>query len=287
MAVIINGKKIAAEFCDEIKERAARIRKRGIEPHIALINAGDDPASAVYVSKKEKLAAAVGISSTVYKLGSDIKGSEIAELIKKLNDDKKVHAILLQSPLPNNFQFREFVNLIDPNKDVDGLTFVNQGKLFSGDPSSVVPCTPLGVLHLLRTVRKDIAGLRAVILGRSVIVGRPLAQLLLNNDCSVTTLHSRSKDVPDLCKNADLLICAIGKPLFVGKEFVKSGAVVIDVGVNRLEGEETKKIVGDVIFDEVCEVAEAITPVPGGVGPMTVAYLMHNALDLADRYGNI
>jgi methylenetetrahydrofolate dehydrogenase (NADP+)/methenyltetrahydrofolate cyclohydrolase len=278
--MIIDGRKIADEFCDRLKERAADIKNRGIEPRIALINAGDDPASAIYVSKKEKLAAAVGISSDVYKLGADVKENEIVELIKKLNEDKSVHAILLQSPLPKNLDFRKLVNLIDPHKDVDGLTILNQEKLFSGE-SGVVPCTPLGVLHLLQTVRKDVAGLHAVILGRSVIVGRPLAQLLLNCDCSVTSLHSRSKNVSEICRTADVLVAAVGKPLFVGREFVKPGAVVIDVGVNRISG--FAKVVGDVNFDEVREIVEAISPVPGGVGPMTVAYLMSNALDLAYR----
>jgi methylenetetrahydrofolate dehydrogenase (NADP+)/methenyltetrahydrofolate cyclohydrolase len=172
------------------------------------------------------------------------------------------------------------VNLIDPEKDVDGLTTLNQGKLFSGEPG-VFPCTPAGVLHLLRTVREDIAGLHAVILGRSSIVGRPLSQLLLNANCTVTLLHSYSKDLKSICKTADILVSAMGKPLFVGKEFVKPGALVIDVGVNRIEENGLKRIVGDVIFEEVCKIAGAITPVPNGVGPMTVAYLMHNTLNLA------
>ncbi|MDR0968727.1 MAG: bifunctional methylenetetrahydrofolate dehydrogenase/methenyltetrahydrofolate cyclohydrolase [Holosporaceae bacterium] len=282
--MIIDGKKIAAEFRERLKERATSLKRRGIEPSIALINAGNDPASAIYVSNKQKLAAEIGIASTVYKFDDDVKGNELANLIKKLNADKNVHAILLQSPLPKNLRFSEFVNLIDPNKDVDGLTLVNQGKLFAGEPN-VIPCTPFGVLHLLQTVREDISGAYAVVLGRSLIVGRPLAQLLLNNNCTVAIAHSRSKNVPEICKTADILIAAVGKPRLVGKEFVKPGAIVIDVGINRILG--SKKIVGDVNFDEVREVAGAITPVPGGVGPMTVAYLMSNALDLAYRHAGI
>jgi methylenetetrahydrofolate dehydrogenase (NADP+)/methenyltetrahydrofolate cyclohydrolase len=172
--------------------------------------------------------------------------------------------------------------MINPKKDVDGLTEINQGKLFSGEQGTF-PCTPLGVLHLLRTVHENIAGLHAAVIGRSAIVGRPLAQLLLNADCTVTTLHSRSKNLADICRTADILISAAGKPQFIGEEFVKPGATVIDVGVNRIEKDGKNKIVGDVKFDEVKEVAAAVTPVPNGVGPMTVAYLMNNTLDLVEK----
>ncbi|MDR0580782.1 MAG: bifunctional methylenetetrahydrofolate dehydrogenase/methenyltetrahydrofolate cyclohydrolase [Holosporaceae bacterium] len=280
MATVIDGKKIAEMFCEQMKERTLELKKRGVNPHIALINVGNDPASSVYVAKKEKLAATMGILSTVHKFNDNVDENDLIALIKKLNIDKEVHAILLQSPLPLNFQFRKFVNLIDPGKDVDGLTTMNQGRLFAGE-AGVVPCTPLGVLHLLRTVREQIAGLHAVVLGRSSIVGRPLAQLLLNANCTVTLLHSYSKDLKSICKTADILISAMGKPFFIDKEFIKPGAIVIDVGVNRIENNGFKKIVGDVVFDEVSELAAAITPVPNGVGPMTVAYLMHNTLNLA------
>ncbi|MDR0678381.1 MAG: bifunctional methylenetetrahydrofolate dehydrogenase/methenyltetrahydrofolate cyclohydrolase [Holosporaceae bacterium] len=283
MAKVIDGKEIANEFCAQIKERTLEIKKRGIEPRIALINTGEDPASEIYISKKEKLATSVGISSVVYKFNNYVKENEVSDLIVKLNDDAEVHAILLQSPLPKSFQFRKLINLIHPDKDVDGLTTINQGRLFSGEPG-ITPCTPSGVLHLLRTVHTNIAGLHAVVLGRSSIVGRPLAQLLLNSNCTVTLLHSYSKDLPTICRTADILVSAIGKPLFVRKEFVKPGATVIDVGVNKIEKNGSKKIVGDVNFDEVFEVAAAITPVPNGVGPMTVAYLMHNTLNLACCY---
>jgi methylenetetrahydrofolate dehydrogenase (NADP+)/methenyltetrahydrofolate cyclohydrolase len=279
MAHVINGKEIAEKFCDQIRERAAKIRKQGLDPHIALVNAGDDPASAVYISKKEKLAASLGISSTVYKLGNDVEEDELSSLINELNNNDKVHAILLQSPLPKHLQFKRFVNLIDPRKDVDGLTIASQGKLFAGEPT-VAPCTPLGVLHLLGTVHGNIAGLHAVVLGRSSIVGRPLAQMLLCANCTVTSAHSHSRNLPALCRTADILISAVGRPLFVGADFVKPGATVIDVGVNRIEKDGARKIVGDVKFEEVQEIAAAITPVPNGVGPMTVAYLMNNALDL-------
>ncbi|MDR2781776.1 MAG: bifunctional methylenetetrahydrofolate dehydrogenase/methenyltetrahydrofolate cyclohydrolase [Holosporaceae bacterium] len=282
MAHIINGKEIAEKFYEQIKVRVGEVRRQGVEPCIALINAGDDPASALYIAKKEKLAAYLGITSIVYKLDNDVSENYLSELINSLNNNNKVHAILLQSPLPKHLQFRKIVDIIDPNKDVDGLTTTNQGKLLTGEPA-IFPCTPLGILHMLDTVHQNIAGLHAVVIGRSTIVGRPLAQLLLNANCSVTSLHSYSRDLPAICKTADILISAIGKPLFVGREFVKSGATVIDVGINRIEKDGIKKTVGDVKFDDVKELAAAISPVPNGVGPMTVAYLMSNTLSLAFR----
>lgn len=284
MTKIINGKKIAAEFCDSVRDRVAELKVRGVIPRIALINASNDLASEIYVSKKEKLAESVVIKSDTYKFSQGTKESEIADLIEKLNADKSVHAILLQSPLMEGLRFRELVNLIAPEKDVDGLTSINQGRLFSGEPG-VIPCTPLGVLHLIRTVHEKVAGLHAVVIGRSSIVGRPMTLLLLNANCTVTALHSYSRDLPDICRTADILVSATGQPKFVGKNFIKPGATVIDVGVTRITtADGTKKIVGDVDFDEVSEIAGAITPVPNGVGPMTVAYLMYNTLKLACCY---
>lgn len=284
MTKIINGKKVAAEFCDSVRDRVAELKARGVIPRIALINASNDPASEIYVSKKEKLAESVGIKSDTYKFSQGTKESEIADLIEKLNADKSVHAILLQSPLVEGLRFRELVNLIAPEKDVDGLTSINQGRLFSGEPG-VIPCTSLGVLHLIRTVHEKVAGLHAVVIGRSSIVGRPMTLLLLNANCTVTALHSYSRDLPDICRTADILVSATGQPKFVGKSFIKPGATVIDVGVTRITtADGTKKIVGDVDFDEVSEIAGAITPVPNGVGPMTVAYLMYNTLKLACCY---
>ena len=284
MTKIINGRKIAAEFCDSVRDLVTELKARGIIPRIALINASNDLASEIYVSKKEKLAESVGIKSDVYKFSQGTKESEVADLIEKLNADKSVHAILLQSPLIEGLRFRELVNLIAPEKDVDGLTTINQGRLFSGEPG-VIPCTPLGVLHLIRTVHEKIAGLHAVVIGRSSIVGRPMTLLLLNANCTVTALHSYSRDLPDICRTADIVVSATGQPKFVEKNFIKPGATVIDVGVTRItEADGTKKIVGDVDCDEVSEVAGALTPVPNGVGPMTVAYLMYNTLKLACCY---
>ncbi|MBR1734534.1 MAG: bifunctional methylenetetrahydrofolate dehydrogenase/methenyltetrahydrofolate cyclohydrolase [Alphaproteobacteria bacterium] len=284
MAKIINGKKIATEFCDSVRDRVSELKMRGISPRIALINASNDPASEIYVSKKEALAASVGIESDIYKFTKGTKEADIIELIEKLNNDEKVHAILLQSPLMEGLRFRELINHISPNKDVDGLTSVNQGRLFSGEPG-LVPCTPLGVLHLIHSVHEKIAGLHAVVIGRSSIVGRPMTLLLLNANCTVTALHSYSRNLEEVCKTADILVSATGHPKIVGKNFIKPGATVIDVGITRvIEADGTRKIIGDVDFDEVSEIAGAITPVPNGVGPMTVAYLMYNTLKLACCY---
>ena len=278
---IINGKKIAEEFCKTIKARVENLKEQGIFPCLALINASDDSASEIYVSKKEKQAASLGIKSETYKFQSDAKDSDIAELIERLNEDKSVHGILIQAPLAEGLNFKKLINMVSADKDVDGLTSISRGLLSLG-ASEIIPCTPHGILHLIKTVREKISGLHAVILGRSQIVGRPLASLLLNSDCSVTVLHSRSQNISEICRTADILISAVGKPKFVGKDFVKLGAIVIDVGINRIVNPDgTKKVIGDVDFDEVCEVAGAITPVPNGVGPMTVAYLMHNTVELA------
>lgn len=310
---IINGKKIAEEFCESLKIRADELKKHRIFPRIALINASADPASEIYLSKKEKLAISIGIKSDIYKFQPGTSAASIAKLIEKLNKNNDVHAILLQSPLAPGLRFRELVDLISPDKDVDGLTSANQGKLALGEPS-IVPCTPLAVLHLIKTVHEQTKGLHAVILGRSQIVGRPLASLLLNEDFSVTTLHSYSRDVVEICQTADVLISAVGIPKFLNGDFLRRGVrisreniawyfllglskffginetvlkpavTIIDVGINRIVTPEgNKKIVGDVDFDEVSKIVRAITPVPNGVGPMTVAYLMANTIQLAER----
>lgn len=282
-ARIIDGKKISEELCDALKVQVDELKNQGIFPRIALINASDDPASEIYVTKKKKLAANVGIKSDIYKLHSGATEADISELIERLNNDKTVHAILLQAPLAPGLRLREMVDLISVDKDVDGLTTANQGRLALGE-KGVVPCTPLGVLHLIKTVHEKTSGLHAVVIGRSQIVGRPLISLLLKADFSVTALHSRSENVAEICRTADVVITAVGKPKFFSADFVKPGATVIDVGINRvIDSSGNKKIVGDVDFDEVSKIAGAITPVPGGVGPMTVAYLMSNTIQLAER----
>ncbi|GHT98117.1 bifunctional protein FolD [Alphaproteobacteria bacterium] len=282
MAIIINGKEIANDFCKTIGEKVDDLKAQRVFPCIALVNASSDPASEIYVLKKSKLAESLGIKSTIYKLGDNVSSDKIADLLQNLNKDDTVHAILLQSPLANGLNFRKLVDLIAPEKDVDGLTTINQGRLFTGEPR-IAPCTPSGVLHLILTVLENLSGLHAVVLGRSSIVGKPMAQLLLNENCTVTMLHSKSQNITEICRTADIIVSAIGKPKYITKDFIKPGAIVIDVGINRLEIDGKKKIVGDVDFDAVSEIASAISPVPNGVGPMTVTYLMHNTTHLATK----
>jgi len=281
MEKLIDGKAISEKLCEELKGKVEVLKESGITPCIALIKANDDPASEIYVSRKEFLAKSIGIESRVYKFQPGVQQSSLEELIDKLNHDSSVHAILLQLPLAEGLDSKKLINLISPEKDVDGLTSINQGRLFAGD-DCVVPCTPQGVLHLIHSVCEDISGMYAVVLGRSVIVGRPMISLLLNNDCTVTALHSKSKNIEEICSNADILVSAIGKPKFITKDFIKPGAIVIDVGINRIQTSDgKKKIVGDVDFDDVWDFVGAITPVPKGVGPMTVAYLLSNTVQLA------
>ena len=281
MERLINGKAIAEKFCETLKKKIEKLKNNGITPCIALIKANDDPASEIYVSKKENLAKALGIRSQTHKFLPGVKEDFLKNLIKDLNQDPTVHAILLQSPLAEGLDFKKLINLISPEKDADGLTCINQGKLFAGE-NCVLPCTPQGVMHLIHSVKKNISGMHAVVLGRSVIVGRPMISLLLNNDCTVTALHSNSKNVLNICSTADIIVSAIGKPKFITRDFIKPGAIVIDVGINRITTPEGKrKVVGDINLDDVWDSVGAITPVPNGVGPMTVAYLMSNTVNLA------
>lgn len=279
MAKIINGSEVAYEFCRGVHERVYEIQDRGINPRLALINA--DPVN--NLSDIVKTAQSVGIIVDVYQFDSKTNSREIISLINELNADNNTHGISLRSPMPKSARFRELINLVHENKDVDGLTTMNQGRLFSGEPG-IVPCAPLGIAHLIRTIHEDISGLHAVVLGRSSIVGRPLAQLLLNSNCTVTLLHSYSHDLPEICRNADILVSAIGQSNFVTAEFVKDGATVIDVGLNKIHENGEVKIVGDVDFRNVVSIAGAITPVPNCVDAMTTAYLMHNTLKLACCY---
>ena len=279
MAKIIDGLRIADEFCAGIRTRVSEIKMNGVNPSLAVINASGEYS----LANINKVAESVGIRVDVYNFDAQVNSKEIADLIEQLNEDDSVHGISLKSHLPKSVRFRELINLIKPDKDVEGLTTLNQGRLFSGEPG-MVPCAPLGVIHLIRSIHEDISGMRAVVLGRSSVVGRPLAQLLLNANCTVTLLHSYSRDLPEICKKADILVSAMGHPRFVTEEFVKEGATVIDVGINKIDEDGRMKIVGDVDFENVVSVAGAITPVPNGVGPMTVAYLMHNTLKLACCY---
>jgi methylenetetrahydrofolate dehydrogenase (NADP+) / methenyltetrahydrofolate cyclohydrolase len=275
-ARIIDGKAVAAR----IRQGVAReIEEMDVSPGLATVLVGDDPASAVYVRMKREDSAEVGIESFHHELGADVAPEDLAALLRDLNADERVHGILLQLPLPDHLDQDEFISLIDPAKDVDGLTPVNAGLLMQGRDDAMVPCTPAGVMELLREAGAGLEGSRAAVVGRSILVGKPLAQLLLAANATVTHCHSRTRDLPAVCREADILIAAVGSPGLVTADMVREGAVVIDVGTNRTDD----GLVGDVDFEGVRERAGAITPVPGGVGPMTRAMLLVNTLRAARR----
>jgi len=277
-AEIIDGEAVAAR----VRERVAReVPELPVRPGLATILVGDDPASAVYVRRKREDSAEVGIESFHHEPGGDVSPEQLAGLIRDLNDDARVHGILLQLPLPEHLDQDEFISLIDPAKDVDGLTATNAGLLVQGRRDAMVPCTPAGVMELLREAGAELEGAQAVVLGRSILVGKPLAQLLLAANATVTQCHSRTRDLAAVCREGDVLIAAVGSPRLVTADMVREGAVVIDVGTNRTDD----GLVGDVDFEAVRERARAITPVPGGVGPMTRAMLLSNTLRAARGYG--
>lgn len=253
------------------------LKKKGINPGLAVIIVGDDPASRVYVNNKKKACEEVGIYSEEYALPAETPQSELMSLIDKLNHDSKISGILVQLPLPDGFDEEAVINAINPNKDVDAFHPVNVGKIMVGN-YDFVPCTPAGVMELIKESGIDPAGKECVVVGRSNIVGKPQAMLLLHSNATVTICHSRTKDLAEKTRRADILVAAVGKPNFITGDMIKPGAVVIDVGINRLEN---KKLVGDVDFEEAEKIAGAITPVPGGVGPMTIAMLMRNTIKAA------
>lgn len=272
----IDGKKIAADIKSHVKERAAEFYgARGRKVGLAVIKVGDDPSSAIYVRNKIKACEECGIASFEFFLDKNAKKREIVELIHALNEDKAVDGILVQLPLPKGIDEREVLCEIDPKKDADGFHAQNVGKMFLGEPTPSVACTPLGIMELIRSTGVNVAGSRAVVVGRSNIVGKPVAMLLLAADATVTVCHSRTNNLAEITRSADILVVAVGKPKLITADMVKKGAVVIDVGMNRSEN----GLCGDVDFDGVKEVAAFITPVPGGVGPMTIAMLLKNTVD--------
>jgi methylenetetrahydrofolate dehydrogenase (NADP+)/methenyltetrahydrofolate cyclohydrolase len=275
-ARIIDGKAVAARIRAGV---ASEIEGMDVTPGLATVLVGDDPASAVYVRMKREDSAEVGIESFHHEPGGDVSAEDLAALIRDLNADERVHGILLQLPLPKHLDQDEFISLIDPAKDVDGLTSANAGLLMQDRDEAMVPCTPAGVMELLKEAGAELEGARAVVLGRSILVGKPLAQLLLGANATVTHCHSRTRDLPAVCREADVLIAAVGSPGLVTADMVRKGATVIDVGTNRTDD----GLVGDVDFEAVRERAGAITPVPGGVGPMTRAMLLVNTLRAARR----
>lgn len=278
MAKLLKGKEVSDRIKDEIKNEVIKLKERGIEPGLAVILVGDDPASKVYVNNKKKACEYTGIKSFEYLLPENTTEEELLKLIEKLNADKEVSGILCQLPLPEHINEEAVINAISPAKDVDAFHPVNVGKIMTGN-YDFVPCTPAGVMELIKESGIDINGKECVVVGRSNIVGKPMAMLLLHSNGTVTICHSRTKDLAEKTRNADILVAAVGIPEFIKGDMIKPGAVVIDVGINRIA---PKKLVGDVEFEAAEKVAGAITPVPGGVGPMTIAMLMKNTVKAAE-----
>ncbi|HIF79286.1 MAG TPA: bifunctional methylenetetrahydrofolate dehydrogenase/methenyltetrahydrofolate cyclohydrolase FolD [Gammaproteobacteria bacterium] len=282
MTGIIDGKAFAAELRGRVATAVSRLgSSHGLIPGLAVVLVGEDPASEVYVRNKGKQTVEVGMASFEHRLSDQTTEHELLVLIDQLNSDPTVHGILVQLPLPAQINTHAVINAIDPDKDVDGFHLINVGRLTTGE-SGLVPCTPLGCMMLLRAYAGDLSGQNAVIVGRSNIVGKPMAALLLAAHCTVTVAHSRTKDLTDVCRQADILIAAVGRAEMIQGDWIKPGATVIDVGINRIDGENGKKrLVGDVEFASASAVAGAITPVPGGVGPMTIACLLRNTVQAA------
>ncbi|HER7002918.1 TPA: bifunctional methylenetetrahydrofolate dehydrogenase/methenyltetrahydrofolate cyclohydrolase [Streptococcus pyogenes] len=280
MTELIDGKALAQKMQQELAAKVNNLKqKKGIVPGLAVILVGDDPASQVYVRNKERAALTVGFKSETVRLSEFICQEELIAVIERYNADNTIHGILVQLPLPNHINDKKIILAIDPKKDVDGFHPMNTGHLWSGRPL-MVPCTPSGIMELLREYNVNLEGKHAVIIGRSNIVGKPMAQLLLDKNATVTLTHSRTRQLKEVCRCADVLIVAIGQGHFITKQYIKEGAIVIDVGMNR---DDNGKLIGDVAFDEVAEVAAKITPVPGGVGPMTIAMLLEQTYQSALR----
>ncbi|WP_230530432.1 bifunctional methylenetetrahydrofolate dehydrogenase/methenyltetrahydrofolate cyclohydrolase FolD [Microvirga roseola] len=283
-ANIIDGKAYAEGLRARIADAVRALSGQDVTPGLAVVIVGEDPASQLYVKNKARQTVEVGMRSFEHKLPASTSEAELLDLVARLNADPAVDGILVQLPLPRQIDAQKVIEAIDPAKDVDGFHPINAGRLLTGVPG-LVSCTPLGCLLLIQSVRRDLAGLDAVVVGRSNIVGKPMAQLLLAQSCTVTVAHSRTKDLEQVCRRADILVAAVGRPEMVRGDWVKPGATVIDVGINRVPnpaaGEGKTKVVGDVAYQEASQVAAAITPVPGGVGPMTIACLLHNTLEAA------
>ena len=282
MYKLIDGKAIAAAVKERVKNEVAALKEKGITTGLAVIIVGEDPASKVYVNNKKKACEALGIISEEYALAETTTQEELLSLIDTLNKKESINGILCQLPLPKHLDETAVINAISADKDVDAFHPVNVGKIMQGD-YDFVPCTPAGIMEMLDYEGIDISGKTCVVIGRSNIVGKPMSMLLLHKNGTVTICHSKTQNLKDVCKNADILVAAVGRPNFVTADMVKENAVVIDVGINRVDG----KLVGDVKFDEVCEKASYITPVPGGVGPMTIAMLMQNTLTAAKKQNKV
>ena len=279
MSTVINGRELADQMQAEIQKDVEKMTQQGVQPGLVVLLVGENPASQTYVRNKERAAAKIGILSKVEKLPETISEEELLAEIDKYNQDSRFHGILVQLPLPKHIDEEKILLAIDPKKDVDGFHPMNLGRLFVGKPE-MIPCTPYGIMKMFEAYDIDLTGKRAVVIGRSNIVGKPMAQLLLMKNATVTIAHSKTEHLAEVAKEADILVVAIGRGHFVTKEFVKPGAVVIDVGMNR---NQEGKLIGDVAFDEVSEIASYITPVPKGVGPMTITMLMYQTVEAAKK----
>jgi methylenetetrahydrofolate dehydrogenase (NADP+)/methenyltetrahydrofolate cyclohydrolase len=275
--MIIDGKKIAKHLREQLKKEIEQLPESNIKPGLAVILIGDDAASQIYVKNKEKFANEIGINSKVLRFDSSIKETDLIQTIHQLNDDKAVHGILVQLPLPRHIDPKKIINEITPSKDVDGFHPINVGNLSSGN-EALIPCTPYGCYLLLKEIISNFTGMNAVIIGRSSINGKPMAQLLLKENCTVTITHSKTKNLKEICLQADILIASAGNARMVKADWIKKDCIVIDVGINRIEEDGKIKIVGDVDFENIKDKAKAITPVPGGVGPMTISCLLNNTI---------
>ena len=288
MSRVIDGKAFSQNLRTSLAEKVSKLKQQhDIVPGLAVVLVGEDPASQVYVRNKGKQTVEAGMQSFEHKLDVDTTQQQLLSLIDQLNADDSVHGILVQLPLPDHIDEESVINAIDFNKDVDGFHLTNVGRLSVGS-DGIVPCTPLGCIMMLRETLGDLSGLNAVVVGRSNIVGKPMAALLLQESCTVTIAHSRTRDLADVCRSADILVAAVGRPQMIPGDWVKPGAAVIDVGINRIDaGDGKTRLVGDVDYDSCAAVAGAITPVPGGVGPMTIACLLHNTLQQCCRLNNV
>ena len=286
MAKLIDGKKFAENLCKKISEEVKKLKNKNITPGLAVIRVGEDPASTVYINMKAKKTEEVGMHSVTKILDENTSQDNLLKIVEELNNDDSINGILVQLPLPKQINSDSVINTISPDKDVDGFHAINTGRLWT-NINSLIPCTPLGCKMLLLAELKDLTGKKAIIVGRSNIVGKPMASLLIGENCTVTIAHSKTQDLEGEVKKNDIVVAAVGVPEMVKGSWIKPGATVIDVGINRIEKDGKKKLVGDVEFSEAEKVAGAITPVPGGVGPMTIACLLHNTLIATCKKNNL